>query len=197
MLNQKDKFERFAAVINRDAAEQCRFIEKHTKQLEEKQLAEIEKEVRQELEASMNLEIQKIREEINCEISCAKAKSRRNRIVHREEICSKVFLLAREKVEEFVKSEEYGDFLKRSLLAFRDNVSENCTVFARKEDLQLVEALLQEMKWNAKVCVDTENTFGGISAENAEGTVRLDDTLLTRLEAQKECFRQNSLITII
>lgn len=196
MLNQKDKVERFAAVINRTAAEQCRFIEKQTKHLEEKQLREVELQSRAELEASVNNELKSIREEISREISEMKAESRKKRIAHREMITEKVFLMAENKIKIFTESEAYSSFLDASIIKISDILSPPFTLYARHEDVELVKQLISKKDITINVCVDDGISLGGIYGVSADKTVRADDTLDSRLEAETDTFRENSKLSI-
>lgn len=196
MLNQKDKLERFAAVINRTANEQCRLIEKQTKQLEEKKLREIEIQSKAELEASLNNELKSIREELSREISSVKAESRKKRTAHREMLTEKVFLLAEEKIKAFTLSDAYEEFLSKSFSALCEALGDSFTLFARKEDMELVKKVAEKSAVNVSFCEDKENRLGGLSGISKDGSLRAVDTLESRLEAEKESFKENSKLAI-
>ncbi len=196
MLNQKDKLERFAAVINRDAAEQCRFIEKQTKSLEEKQLKEIEKQSKAELEASMNYEIAKIRQQFNREISSLKSESRKRRVAHREKLTDEVFALAKERLVSFTGTPDYEQFLKKSVKELLNDLGEGCILLVRKEDEAIIEKIKQEGKLLFTVECDSQNSLGGLKGISVDGLTRIDDTLQTRLDSQRDEFSSSCSLSI-
>ncbi|MGN0446943.1 MAG: V-type ATP synthase subunit E [Acutalibacteraceae bacterium] len=191
MLNQKDKLDLFADVINKTAAQQVRVIEKQIEVLGKKQLEEIEKLTEKEFSEIENYEMQKLYTKAKSEASCLSLEGKKERAAYRQSLENKVFDLVKERLSAFSETVSYTSFLEKSLdeiLSFTKN--EPLKLFVREKDEAVIKELLSKKGIKAQVVTDSSNSLGGIKAESTAFTV--DDSLDARLQGQREWFRQVS-----
>lgn len=192
LLNQDDKFERFAAVINKNARAQCKKIEKQTADFKKKQLKEIEDAAKKELDAKFKFESGRIAAQINAAISGLQNDSKRLAAQKREEIRQKVFLKAKEKLTQFTETAQYESFIENSLKNLVNSIDGDIIIKARKKDIDLVSRFAKKYPAVVSVAQSDKIEIGGITAMKKDETVFIDDTLGSRLDAQKDFFRAQS-----
>lgn len=196
MLNQNDKLERFAEIINKNALAQCKKIEKQTEKFRKEQLKELEGKAKAELESRLEYEAQRIRTQTGSKISSLVSESKKSLAQKREEITERVFEQVREQLVAFSKTEEYKAFLKRVVEALLLEIGENAVVYVREEDLAFCESELSKAGSSVRFEKSGEIKLGGASASNPERTVFAVDTLESRLASQREVFMAQSALSI-
>ncbi len=194
MLNQNDKIERFSEIINKNALAQCKKIEKQTEKFRKEQLKELETKAKTELEGRLEYEAQRITTQKGSKISSLVSESRKNLAAKREEITACVFKKVEEKLSAFAKSDAYPQFLKKSVEALVEEVGEGAVVYVRKSDLEKCRAL--SVRGVGRFEESSKIRLGGAMASNSSGTVFAVDTLESRLEEQKEAFKQKADLAI-
>lgn len=195
MLNQNDKFEGFAQVINKDADEICAGIESQIHSTMHTQMAEIEKSAAAELERKLKAEENKVNTQINKRVCAIEAERKKLISSRREEICSEVLDAVRQKIERFCESDAYDGYLKRNLIKATDTLGVSVSVYVRKQDEQRVSGLICDIPLITQVKTDESIKLGGFIAEASDGSVRADCTLDSELQQQREWFILNSFRT--
>lgn len=196
MLNQKDKFDRFAEVINKNADKQCRKIEKETEKIRKKELDRITAECTKEFENRLNYEFLKVDTALNKEISRVNAESKKYLADYRDSITDKVFSCAKQELMTFTTGEGYAEFLKESIKLIEENFSLNGTeeycLYVRQQDEEAVRKMTEK-----QLHISGEILIGGIIGKSCDGKVKIDDSLDTRLEAQREWFKCQSKLRVV
>ncbi|MGN0468992.1 MAG: V-type ATP synthase subunit E [Acutalibacteraceae bacterium] len=192
MLNQNDKIERFAEVINKNAEKQCKKIEKQAAQFRKKELADLEKQCENELNNRLLFEKGRISNETNKKISALEGESKKQISLKREEIMNSVFSSAEKKLCEFTESDAYYPVLEKSIKNLCDEIEENVIIFVRQKDVALAQKAASLLSCVLSVNVSDDIRIGGAYACNEEQTVFVYDTFDARLENQKEVFMSES-----
>lgn len=194
MLNQNDKIERFSEIINRNALSQCKKIEKQTEKFRKEQLRELESTAKTQLKSRIEYEAQRITTQKGSRISALISESRMRLAAKRGEITGCVFKKVEEELMKFTLSPAYSDFLKKSIAALLEEVGEGAVVYVRKADMELCRGLsingVSRFEESGKI------RLGGAAASNEDGTVFAVDTLDSRLEEQKELFKERADLSI-
>ena len=113
-------------------------------------------------------------------------------------ITDEVFGDAREKLTAFTESDGYADFLKKSAAGFAAVFPQgDVTVYVRPGDMRFADDIKKAFGRDCKVESSDEITIGGCRAGVIGGSTVADDTLDTRLEAQREWFLENSGMSVI
>lgn len=117
---------------------------------------------------------------------------RRELFGEREAIAEEVFAEARQKLKDYVSSDEYKGFLERSAKdiygLFGD---ESCVLYIAPSDEKYSETLSFILP-HAQIKTDRRITIGGVRAYCKKLGITADDTLDTRLDDQKAWFIENS-----
>ena len=115
-------------------------------------------------------------------------------IEKRNAITDTVFSKARERIKEFTDGEDYLPFLKKSIQSITDAIGEDTVILIRPQD----EKYIGELKGMCKeIKTDGSIILGGCKGINDKNSMRADDTLDSRLEAQRELFYEKSGLSII
>ncbi len=106
-------------------------------------------------------------------------------LTHRNNLITKFFADTEEKLEAFVKSEEYPAYLKRSLEKIRASIAlDSATlIYARECDIDTVRTLT-----SCEVTADNSIKLGGLRALCRHKNVLCDVTLDMALEDEKRLF---------
>lgn len=196
MLNQNDKIERFAEVINKNAQAKCKKIQKSAEKYRKERLKEIETQSAKELDAKLKFELDRISSETNGAISSFQSENKLKIVARRDEITAQVFENAEKRLVSFAASSEYDAFLERSVKAITENFDGAVIIYARKADIEKVKALCEKDVKVKEVKESDKIKIGGIFASDENETVFADDTLEERLAAQKEWFMLSSGLAI-
>lgn len=196
MLNQNDKIERFAEVINKNAQAKCNKINKRAEKFKKEQLKMLEEQSAKELDSRLSFELDRISAETNGEISRLQNESKLKVVERRNEITEEVFRKAAERLADFAKSAEYDSFIKNSIKALIGKISGEVVIFVKPADVERVTKLALEYPEVKQVKALKKIKIGGASAASVDETVFVDDTLDERLSAQKEWFMASSGLTI-
>lgn len=196
MINQYDKLERFAEVINKNALAQCKKIEKQTAKLRKKQLAEIEEEISGETGKKLSYETERLRNQTNREISAMRQQSIRKLHQFRNEITDSVFKRAEEKLRAFTESADYEKYLTTSIGQLFEAVDGKLTVLVRPCDVETAKRIVSSLSPDSQVKPSDDIRIGGACAYNADETVFADNTLEQSLEKQREVFMAKSGLSL-
>jgi len=177
--------------INREAEQKVKYILSEAEKQAEEIKAEAEKRARVKAEwilrkAQTQAEIEKQRI-----IANAKLEIRKRRLALQEKLINEVFKSLKERLATLPK-EEYFEIIKNLLLqAVRELGEDKVRVSSNERTLQLIAERINEIKAFLKEKVDREvsielgdkiETIGGVLVENANRTVRVDNTFEARIE---------------
>ena len=192
MINQYDKIERFAEVINKNAVAQCKKIDKQTAKIRKQQLAEIEDEIVGETEKKLSYETERLRNQTNREISALKRESTGKLYQYRDEITDSVFKRAEEKLVAFTKSEHYEKYMTECIKQLLAAVDGKLTVLVREGDVALTGKIVSSLSADCEVRPYDKIRIGGACVLNSDETVFADNTLEESLDKQREVFMAKS-----
>ena len=138
------------------------------------------------------------RNEFNRTVAKERTQQRARLTDKRGAITDEVFGDAREKLTAFTESDGYADFLKKSAAGFAAVFPQgDVTVYVRPGDMRFADDIKKAFGRDCKVESSDEITIGGCRAGVVGGSTVADDTLDTRLEAQREWFLENSGMSVI
>ncbi|MCM1365006.1 MAG: V-type proton ATPase subunit E [Faecalibacterium sp.] len=196
MLNQNDKIERFAEVINQNAQDKCKKINKRADKFKKEQFKKLEDQAKEELNSRLNFELDRLSAETNGEISRLQNEIKLKVVARRDEITAEVFKKAAEKIAAFTETDEYKVFLESSIKTLIDKIGEEVILFAKEADADAVKAIALSYSAVKQVRPLKKIKIGGVAAASIDETVFVDDTLDERLASQKEWFMASSGLTV-
>lgn len=198
MLNQEERAAKFFDAITKDAEERHEEMTRKTRETVESGLEKAKTKAHSQAQAKIERERMLKEQEFNRAVANERTQQRARLTDKRGAITDEVFGDAREKLIAFTESDGYADFLKKSAAGFAAVFSQgDVTVYVRPGDMRFADDIKKAFGRDCKVESNDEITIGGCRAGVAGGSTVADDTLDTRLEAQREWFLENSGMSVI
>lgn len=196
-MNETTKESKFLDAINRYAEHQKAQI---TQEIEDYKNSKIEQATEQGLQDAYELirdDIARRKSAIVNDVAKKELSMRNSLFEERKAIFEKVFGEAEEKLRDFTRSDAYVPFLERSLQEIKERCeSEKCIVSVSPAD-EDKSALIRELLPLAEITVDNRILIGGVKVFCPSQGVMMDDTLDTRLAAQRTWFIENSGLKVV
>nr|WP_316613663.1 hypothetical protein [uncultured Ruminococcus sp.] len=196
-MNTKTKESKFLDAINKYAEQQKAQI---TQEIEDYKNTKIEQATQQGLQDAYDLiraDIAQRKAVIVNDLAKKELALRNGLFRERQALADKVFDEAKEKLLAFTKSEEYSDFLRRSLEEIKAHCgTAQCVISIApcdEEKRSLIESVIPD----AQITADNHILIGGIKANCPELGILMDDTLDARLEEQREWFIENCGMKVV
>ncbi|MCL2486932.1 MAG: V-type ATP synthase subunit E family protein [Oscillospiraceae bacterium] len=159
------------------------------------ELERAEKETVEDVYRLIQIQASDVKSGISRDLAAKELEIRRRLLTRRTEIEESVFAEAAARLSKFAASDKYGDFM-------RGRVREAASVFAaapedavfrvREEDAGLDGLIREAYGAKCEVKIDPHIKIGGVMAENHALGRAVNATLDSRLEEQREWFRQQS-----
>ncbi len=198
MLNQQEKVAKFFDAINQDAEDRHEELARKNKDMLNIGLKKAGDRARAQAKAMVAREVQLNEQERNRTIAHNTVEKRTQLNEKRAEITKKVFDSARDKLLAFTRTEAYEEFLKKTAVEFaKEFKSGEVVIYVKAEDEKYASAIAEAFGRECTVETDSSIVIGGCRCKAENGKVMADDTLETRLEAQKEWFLRNSGMSFV
>lgn len=193
MTNESKKTSIILESINRRAKEESARIRQETDSYVAQELEKARKRAHEDLKAFKKNEIDRLNEEANTGFSELEAKETKKLLDRRSEITNDIFDKAKERLILFTESADYVDFLKRSIDEIKSTLGEDTVIILKPDDKKYeaeLSGLCNGIRYNPTI------EIGGCKAENVKNHMVADDTLDTRLEAEKSNFYKTSGLSV-
>jgi ATP synthase, subunit E len=198
MLNQEERAAKFFDAITKDAEERHEELTRKTRETVDSGLEKAKAKAHSQAQARIERERMLKEQEFNRTVADERTRQRARLTDKRSAITDGVFGDARDKLLSFTESDGYAEFLKRSAAGFAAVFPQgDVTVYLRPADMRFADDIKNAFGRDCKVESCDEITIGGCRAGVAGGSTVADDTLDTRLEAQREWFLENSGMSVI
>ena len=170
---------------------QCKKLEKSAETQMQKEITEYKKQATEKVRSNTSREIGKIQSAAGVKAAEYESAKRLHLVNLRNELTDGIFADAELKIKEFTASSEYPDFLKQSAQALLQAVGAEIIFYVRPCDTVYAD-ILKEIADGAGIREDSTIRLGGIIATNKNETLRADDTLDSRLSAEKKAFFEST-----
>lgn len=198
MLNQQEQVAKFFDAINQDAEDRHEELNRQNRDMLNLGLKKAGDKARAKANAMIAREVQLNEQELNRTVAKNTVEKRAMLNEQRAEITQKVFDSARDKLLAFTLTDAYVDFLKKSAAEFsKAFVSGEVVIYVKEEDKKYASAIAEAFGRECTVETDSSIVIGGCRCKAEGGRVMADDTLESRLEAQKEWFLGNSGMSFV
>lgn len=193
MINNQEKEANFLNAITKDAQNRCDKIKSDVDRYISSELKSARKEAQLKVNEIKKTELGKFSDKNNAEFAAKEAQENKRLFDRRSEITDKVFSEAEKRIAAFTDSDRYLQFLVSSAESICTELGKDAKIYLRREDEKYADEI-------SKLCGGVEYTddikLGGCRGESADGKMIADDTLETRLEAEKEKFYKNSGLSV-
>lgn len=192
MISENKNIENFIYEINKTADAQISQIKADTEKYVRSELSKAKKQAMQEIRATRFSELDKLNEQNNTSFSEAEKKESEMLIKRRMELTDEVFSAVVKKVTDFVSSDEYGNFLAESAKKLNDAIG-SAVFYLNPRDEKYFLSLLPYCK---EIKKDNTVEIGGIKAVNTDMGIAADDTLDSRISAERQRFYEYSGLSV-
>lgn len=198
MYDAADTNSKFLEAINRAALKNCQTLEEEIEAQTRAEMAKAEKKIHEECHQKMEKETQKRKSATVrqlAEYSSEKSAALSHR---RQEIENQVFAAAQQELAAYRDTAAYQDSLLRSAQAMKPLFADaaDIVIFLAASDLSLASQLKAALGAH-EVCADQTNKLGGMKAQSLSHKLVIDDTIASRLEAQRQWFAAHSNLKIV
>ncbi len=191
MIESDVRAQRFVQSIREDGERRCKAIEAETERLLSEEMEQARSVEEKKAERMIRFEQERMEAEFNRTLSAQGAQARASLAQKRMELTDQVFSDVREALAAYTKTEAYAQWLIQSATRLCDRLGAGCVLYAREQDMKLLQGKLPA---GVSVSADAAIVLGGLKAQNAQ--ISADDTLDSRLAAQKDWFLENSGLSV-
>ena len=194
-MQQDEKLSKFLQAINEYSEKQRNTILKELDEQNDIEMERAEKETVQDVYRLIQIQASDLRSGISRDLSAKELEIRRGLLTRRTEIEKQVFAEAANHLLEFASMPEYEGFLaervREAASAFA-SAPEDTVFRVRQGDEVFADAIRKAYGSKCDVKTDSFIKIGGVLAENQTLGRAVNATLDSRLEEQREWFRQQS-----
>lgn len=170
---------------------QCKKLERTAETQMQKEITAYKKQATENSRTNTQREISKIQSDAALRASQYESEKRLALASLRNELSDGIFEETKLKIKDFTQSKEYLDFLKKSAERLVQTLGSEIIFYVRPCDM-IYSNIFNEITVNAKVYEDENIRLGGIIATDKADSLRADDTLDSRLKAEKKSFFENA-----
>lgn len=196
-MQDTGKTSNFLKAINKYAAEQRKEIKTRAEEFRKYELQKAEAEVLRDAYYLIQNEMAQMKKNIASEVSKLEFEKRRELFSKRQAIMDDVFEKAQEKLLDFTETENYVEQLKNYANSVSKVLKKSGTVlYICKKDEKFIDIIREAYGKICRVEVSDKIKIGGILAVNNVMSLVVDETLDSKLDAQKIWFEENSKLNI-
>ena len=197
-MEKSAKTDNFLNAIKKYADEQRNAMRIEVEQLKEEKIKEAEKKAKYDSEKLIAEKLEAKRNEQTALLAKKTQEGQKKLFLERAEMTDNVFKKAEEKLIEYTKSAEYSEKLLQSakeiVALFGD---EKSMLYINEKDMAYSDKIKALFGGNAEISADKTVRIGGIKGYCENMGIVADDTLDSKLYAQKEWFVENSGLSLL
>lgn len=196
-----EKLAEFSAAVLADAQKQRAELEAENEKIKTNKINSVQDEYLGDAYEKIQAGINEIKKADNEKVLNAQNAMRRELLMRREEIIGDVFGKAREKLKEFMLTDEYIGWLDKKL-SDAEKITGNgkLRVYVRSDDEEKINYVIKNRAGTETEYItqklDNADFMGGIKVENTENAILVDYSFEELLDAAKLDFLQKSGLRI-
>ena len=194
----KNKTDNFLKAIRRYAKQQKSVMKGEVKQLKTERLKEAEEKAKRDSQRLIKDKLQETRTRQTAILAKKTQDGQRKLFIARSAMVEEVFKKAADKLVEYAKSDAYTSKLTDSAKAIADVFDgRDCVLYVNERDLGAAEGIKALFGGSTEVRADKTIKIGGIGGYCASMGIIADETLDSKLEAQREWFVENAALSVL
>lgn len=186
-MNVKEKIEAFGKIVEKEAEEQRIKI---LKEIEEKIKIGYRKKVNEAKavwDKKTKAEAYKVEMQENKELIAYESESKKKLMAKRRDIIESVFSRVQTELYQYRSTPEYISYLAENIKSVMDTDPDSI-IYLIKEDMKLAPEINAKLNANLSYKESEENFIGGFKAYSNRKNIVIDNSFLTKLNAEKEKF---------
>ncbi len=192
------KTDNFLNAIKKYADEQRNAMRIEVEQLKEEKLREAEQKAKYDSEKLIKDRLEEKKNEETSKLAKMTQDGQKKLFLKRAEMTDNIFKKAEEKLIEYTKTPEYSEKLVQSA----KNISalfgaESCVLYINERDIAFADKIKALFSGETEVLSDYSVKIGGIKGFCKAMSIVADETLDSKLSAQKDWFIENSGLSVL
>lgn len=194
----KTKTDNFLKAIKKYAKEQKNAMKGEVKQLKTERLKEAEEKAKRDSKSLIKAKLNEKHNQQTAMIASKTQEGQKKLFIERAKMTDEVFKLTADKLIEYAKTDEYyaklTDSSKQIAQLFE---GKPCVLYVNERDLNRADELKAIFGGSAEVSADKTIKIGGIKGYCESMGIIADETLDSKLEAQREWFCENAALSVL
>ena len=167
-------------------------------QLKEAKIKEAESKAKADSEKLVRTRLESKRNEMTSKFAKLTQEGQKKLFLERAEMTESIFKKAEAKLIEFTQSDKYEEHLLKSAKNIADFFNnQDCVLYLNEKDMIFADKIKAVFSGNAEIRNDNSVKIGGIKGYSSAMGIIADETLDSKLEAQKEWFYTNCTLSVI
>ncbi len=197
-MEKTAKTDNFLKAIYKYAEEQRNTMRTEVEQLKEEKIKEARKKGKLDSEKYIKDRLEEKRHAETGRLAKEMQEGQRSLFLERAKMTDNVFKKAEEKLIEYTKTPQYTEKLIESAKKISEFFGDNsCVVYVNEKDLGNAAEISAEFNGNAEVLADSSVKIGGLKGYCEAMSIVADETLDSKLYAQREWFIENSGLSVL
>lgn len=189
-ITNDDKLQQFENETMNDAQKVCDEIKEKIKLEFQEKLEAGETKLLNEFYELVQSSVKEVRKEKSLEISNASIKYWHEYLKYSDAIFTGILDKVREKLNKFVLSAEYADYLKKSCIHVIDKLGSQIEILYMSRDKKIIDEIKSQLPDNVgteiNFIADEEIKIGGLRFRNMKNNVLINDILDEKIARSKE-----------
>lgn len=192
------KTDNFLKAIKKHAEKQRQSIQNEVEHIKEQKIREAENKGRLDSEKYISDKLEAKKNEETSKVAKLMQDGQRELFLMRSEMTESVFKKAEEKLIGFTQTDEYSRKLIESAKAISEVFgNKDCILSVSEKDLSSADRISALFSGKAEVTSDKSIKIGGIKGYCSELNIIADETLDSKLAAQREWFVENAGLSVL
>lgn len=197
-MEKTAKTDNFLKAIKKYADNQRNAIRTEVEHLKEEKIREAEKKAKYDSDKLIKDRLEAKRNEETSKLAKMTQDGQKKLFLERAEMTESVFKKAEDKLIEYTKTAEYLKKFEESaknIAALFGN--ESCTIYVNEKDMASAEKIKSLFSGETELSVDKSIKIGGLKGYCKSMSIVADETLDSKLYAQKSWFIENSGLSVL
>ena len=197
-MEKTAKTDNFLKAIKKYADNKRNTILSEVDNFKKEKIAEAKKKAEYDSEKLIKDKLEAKKNEQTSKIAKLMQEGQRKLFLERAEMTESVFKKAEEKLIEFTKTTKYSELLNnyaKNISALFDGKS--CVIYINERDMAFADQIKTLFGGKAELCADKTIKIGGLKGYCEALSIVADETLDSKLNAQREWFFENSGLSVL
>lgn len=197
-MDKNAKTDNFLKAIHKYAEKQQNEMRNEVSQIKDKRLKLAKEKGKHDSDAFVQKQLAEKRNYETSIIAKQTQEGQKKLFLKRAEMAEDIFNKAEKKLIDYTKTEEYKKLLSQSAKAIADVIkNEDCILYLNERDMNYAELLGSVFGGKTEFVADNTVKIGGVKAYCKKMSIVADETLDSKLNAQKEWFIENSGLSVL
>lgn len=197
-MDKRAKTDNFLEAIKKHADAQREAMRNEIKQLKEQKFKEAEEKGKYDSEKYITKKYEAKKHELTALLAKKTQEGQKKLFLERAKMTDEIFKKAGEKLIQFTKTSEYSEKLIQSAKEIASLFgNESCVIYINERDTAYSDKIKGVFDGDAEIKADKSVVIGGIRGYCENLNIIADETLDSKLSAQKIWFVENSGLSIL